>query len=206
CNRRGLPVITATQMLESMVRDPRPTRAEASDVANAILDGTDAVMLSAETAAGAYPARAVEMMHRIAAETEASMDFGGSRSRRRAGTDIDALSEAANVIARAIHPHSIVVLTTSGVTARSIAAERSGTPVVALTDCERTYHALNLFWGINPILEAGRPQTFEGLAEHAEKTLLDRKLAAKGEKILVIGGLPAGTPRGANFVKIHTLG
>ena len=203
CNRRGLPVITATQMLESMIHDPRPTRAEASDVANAIIDGTDAVMLSGETAAGAFPVRAVEMMHRIAIETEAAIEFKASPLRRR--TEIDALSEAANVIARAITPRCIAVLTTSGHTARSVAAERSKTPVVALTGDEDVYHALNLFWGIKPVLAPGVAGSFEGLVDLAGKVLRERNLADVGERVLVIGGIPSGNPRGANFVKIHVV-
>ncbi|SDT88352.1 pyruvate kinase [Verrucomicrobium sp. GAS474] len=207
CNRRGLPVITATQMLESMINDPRPTRAETSDVANAIIDGTDAVMLSGETAAGAFPVRAVEMMHRIAVEVEAGIDFKSYPTLRRG--DADALAEGANVIARSIEPHSIVVLTTSGHTARAVAAERSRTPVIAVTGNERVYHALNLFWGIKPLLELPSPgapsDSFDDLVRDAEKALRRRSLAPSGSRILILGGVPSNTPRGANFVKIHTL-
>ena len=146
CNRQGLPVITATQMLESMIHDSRPTRAEASDVANAIIDGTDAVMLSGESAIGAFPVRAVEMMARIAAEVEASIEPKAYPASNP--TDAHALSEAATAIARVVDLRGLVVLTTSGYTARLVAAERSKTPLLALTTDAGVYHALNLFWGI----------------------------------------------------------
>ena len=203
CNRRGLPVITATQMLESMIHDPRPTRAEASDVANAIIDGTDAVMLSGESAIGAFPVRAVEMMARIAAEVEA-----GTESKVYPATDptdSHALSEAATVAARLVDLRGIAVLTTSGHTARLVAAERSKTPLFALTTDDHVYHALNLHWGIKPLLVEGIPESFEDLVKQAESTLLDRGLVASGDKILVIGGVPPGQRLGSNFIKIQVV-
>jgi pyruvate kinase len=203
CNRKGLPVITATQMLESMIHEPRPTRAEASDVANAIIDGTDAVMLSGESAIGAYPVRAVQMMARIASEVEAKVE---SKSYPATDpTDPHALSEAATHIGRLVHLRGIVVLTTSGYTARLVAAERSKTPLFALTTDAEVYHSLNLFWGIKPLLVEGVPDNFEGLVAHAEATLRARNSVRAGDKILVLGGVPAGHPRGSNFLKIHTV-
>ncbi|HEY5812749.1 MAG TPA: pyruvate kinase [Terrimicrobiaceae bacterium] len=204
CNRRGIPVITATQMLESMIRDPRPTRAEASDVANAIIDGTDAVMLSGESAVGAFPVRAVEMMGRIAREVESSISFKTYSAQGRGVAY--ALSEAAKTIARTIEPSCIVVLTTTGRTAHWIAAERPKTSVVAIARRKQVYHALNLFWGLKPLLVSTSPTDFEGLVKQAESTLLARGLAAVGDKILVIGGVPAPSPHGANFLKVHTVG
>jgi pyruvate kinase len=203
CNRKGLPVITATQMLESMIHDPRPTRAEASDVANAIIDGTDAVMLSGESAIGAFPVRAVEMMARIAAEVETGTDAKVYPTNDP--TDSQALSEAATLVARTIELRAIAVMTTSGHTARLVAAERSKTPVFALTTDEDVYHALNLHWGIKPLLVSDVPEGFDGLVKQAEATLLDRGVAGPGDKILVVGGVPAGKIRGSNFVKIHTV-
>jgi pyruvate kinase len=203
CNRRGVPVITATQMLESMIHDPRPTRAEASDVANAIIDGTDAVMLSGESAVGAFPVRAVEMMARIAGEVEAAITFKNYPV--EGGGNADALSEAAKVIAQTIEPSCIVVLTTTGHTAHAIAAERPKTSVIAISRNERVYHALNLFWGLKPILVRESFADFEGLVKQAESTLLSLGLANPGEKILVVGGVPAPSPLGANFIKIHSI-
>ncbi len=203
CNRKGLPVITATQMLESMINEPRPTRAEASDVANAIIDGTDAVMLSGESAVGAYPVRAVEMMARIACEVESRIEFKDYPPSEQ--TPAHAISQAANIIGKIINPCSIVVLTASGHTARLVAAERPRAAVIALTSSPAVYHNLNLVWGIKPVLVPAEPQTFEGLVELAESTLLQRHLASAGDKIVVLGGLPAGQRLGTNFLKIHTV-
>jgi pyruvate kinase len=203
CNRLGLPVITATQMLESMVRESRPTRAEASDVANAIIDGTDAVMLSGESAIGAYPVRAVEMMVRIASEVEAGIDFKTYPADEP--TDSHALSEGVTAVARVVSLRAIVVLTTSGYTARLAAAERLKIALFALTTDPRVYHSLNLHWGIKPLVVEGVPGSFEGLVEQAEATLRARNLVSSGDKILVIGGVPPGTARGSNFMKIHLI-
>jgi pyruvate kinase len=203
CNRMGLPVITATQMLESMIREARPTRAEASDVANAIIDGTDAVMLSGESAIGAYPVRAVEMMARIATEVEASISFKAFPAHEP--SDSHALSEGATAVARVIKLRAIVVLTTSGHTARLLAAERSKTALFALTTDATVYHSLNLHWGIKPLVVSGVPATFEGLVDQAGAALRARGLVDAGDKILVIGGVPPGQRRGSNFMKVHLI-
>lgn len=203
CNRLGLPVITATQMLESMIRESRPTRAEASDVANAIIDGTDAVMLSGESAIGAYPVRAVEMMARIAKEVEAGIDFKAYPATEP--SDSHALSEGATAIANVLTLRAIVVLTTSGHTARLVAAERSKTALFALTTDASVYHALNLHWGIKPLLVAGIPDSVEASVQQAEATLRSGNLATSGDKILVIGGVPPGKSRGSNFMKLHLI-
>jgi pyruvate kinase len=201
CNRLGLPVITATQMLESMIRESRPTRAEASDVANAIIDGTDAVMLSGESAIGAYPIRAVEMMARIATEVEAGIGFKAYPADEP--SNAHALSEGATAVARVVDLRAIVVLTTSGHTARLVAAERSKTALFALTNDANVYHSLNLHWGIKPLVVAGTPSNFEGLVEQAETALRARHLVSPGDKILVIGGVPPGERHGSNFMKLH---
>jgi pyruvate kinase len=204
CNRAGKPVITATQMLESMIHEPRPTRAEASDVANAIIDGTDCIMLSGETAAGDFPVKAVEMMVKIACEVETKIEF---KTYPPAGSqDIMALSEAANVIGRVSAVKCIVVLTTSGRSALFVAAERPKIPIFAITPNVQVYHGLNLLWGISPLLCQGAPHSFEGLISFAEKALLRIQAIQKGDKILILGGVPAGIPGGTNFVKIHTAG
>ncbi|HRE79465.1 MAG TPA: pyruvate kinase [Opitutaceae bacterium] len=201
CNRMGLPVITATQMLESMIRESRPTRAEASDVANAIIDGTDAIMLSGESAVGAYPVRAVGMMVRIATEVEASIAFKAYSATDP--SDAHALSEGATAVAKLLNLRAIVVLTTSGYTARLVAAERSKTALFALTTDSNVYHALNLHWGIRPLLVEGTEQSFEDLVDKAETILRTRNLVSSGDKILIIGGVPPRKVRGSNFLKIH---
>jgi pyruvate kinase len=203
CNRRGIPVITATQMLESMIREPCPTRAETSDVANAIIDGADAVMLSGESAVGAYPVKAVQMMVRIAHEVEQQIEFKTYPPAEQ--TETHALSEAANVIEKLLRPHCIVVFTTTGFTARLVAAERPRAPVLALTANPDVYHGLNLLWGVKPLLVQRQPETFEGLIELADSTLRQRNLVGSGDKILVLGGVPTKQPRGTNFIKIHTV-
>ena len=204
CNRIGKPVITATQMLESMMYEARPTRAEASDVANAIIDGTDCIMLSGETAAGKFPVRAVEIMSKIATEVERQIEF--KTYPPEGNQDIMALSEATNIIEKIADPHCIVVMTTSGRSARFVAAERPKTPIYALTTSLNVYHELNLLWGINPILVSEISSTFDNLIKLAASTLVERGLAASGDKIIVVGGVPAGIPGGSNFIKIHIVG
>lgn len=203
CNRKGKTVITATQMLESMIVEPRPTRAEASDVANAVIDGTDAIMLSGETAAGKYPVKAVEMMDRIARDVESKIDF--KTYPPEGGTDIEALCEAVNRMEKIIRPACIVVLTSSGRSAQFVAAERPDAPVYALTTHPEVYHGLNLLWGITPILIEDHPDTFEEMVAMTEANLLSRKLAVPGNKILLLGGIPPHRAGGTNFLKVHTV-
>jgi pyruvate kinase len=203
CNRKGIPVITATQMLESMIHEPRPTRAEASDVANAIIDGTDAIMLSGETAMGDFPVKAVEMMVKIALDVEAKIEF---KTYPPTGhSEIIALCRAANQIEDVVNPACIVVLTTSGRSARFIAAERPDSPVFAFTTHLKVYHGLNLLWGIRPLLIEEHPGTFEEMVSVAEKNLAARHLVASGDKILLLGGIPAHDAGGTNFIKVHTI-
>jgi len=204
CNRVGKPVITATQMLESMMHEPRPTRAEASDVANAIIDGTDCIMLSGETAAGDFPVKAVQMMDKIAREVESQIEF--KTYFPEGNLDIMALSEAANVIEKITKSACIAVHTTSGRSARFVAAERPKTPIYAMTTSLNVYHGLNLLWGIEPILVSEQSSSFDDLVTLAERTLLEKELIKPGEKIIVVGGVPAGTPGGTNFIKIQTIG
>lgn len=203
CNRTGAPVITATQMLESMIRDAQPTRAETSDVANAIIDGTDAVMLSGESAVGAYPVEAVEMMARIATEVESGIAF--KRYPTQGKTEAHALSSAIRAFTEKIQPKLIVVFTATGFTTLAVAAERLQTPVIALTSLVPLYHALNLVWGIRPLLIQETPQTAESLVALAVSTLAHRDLASTGDELLIVGGVPAGVPQGANFIKVHTV-
>ncbi len=201
CNELGLPVITATQMLESMIVNPRPTRAEVNDVSNAILDGTDAVMLSAETASGDYPIEAVQMMVRIALETEA-----GGRTARQPScqrlTQARAVSHAARALAEEVSVKAIVVFTRSGNSARLISNDRPRTPIIAYTPSACIYRRLALWWGIWPHCIELRGTT-EELIEVVERRLLEDKLVQQGENVVIMGGLPIAGLAKTNFVKLH---
>ena len=143
------------------------------------------------------------MMDRIASEVEGGIEFKTYPASDP--SDSHALSEAATAITRVIDLHGIAVLTTSGYTARLMAAERPKTPLFALTPDAGIYHSLNLFWGLKPLLIEGIPETFEALVQQAESALLKLQLVSPGNKILVVGGLPAGEARGSNFIKIHAV-
>ncbi|MGG6242331.1 pyruvate kinase [Nodosilinea sp. AN01ver1] len=203
CNRRCIPVITATQMLESMIQNPRPTRAEASDVANAILDGTDAVMLSGESAVGAFPVRAVEMLARIAGDVEQDLRFDNQPA--ALSDETHALSEALNAIDSTLDLKYIVCFTETGYSATIASGERPNALVVACTPKTTVYHWMNLIWGVKPILLDDFPQSFEDMVAVAEGSLRSRHLVEPGDKLLVMGGVPANTPKGTNFLKIHTV-
>ena len=203
CNLRSLPVITATQMLESMIEHPRPTRAEASDVANAIIDGTDAVMLSGESAVGKFPLRAVQMLARIAIDVEPDLDFVNNPPEKSDVTH--ALSEALNVIDKILDLQCIVAFTESGYTAMIAAGERPKAPEVAFTPDRDVYHRLNLVWGVKPILVSESATTFEAMTQQAEFYLLQRHMASPGDQILITGGIPSNRPQGTNFMKIQTI-
>ncbi|MEA5451439.1 pyruvate kinase [Leptolyngbya sp. CCNP1308] len=203
CNTRCIPVITATQMLESMIHNPRPTRAEASDVANAILDGTDAVMLSGESAVGAFPVRAVEMLARIAIDVEQDLQFINQPA--ALNDETHALSEALNAIDSTLDLKYIVCFTETGYTATIASGERPNAIVVACTPKPTVYHWMNLIWGVKPVLLDDFPRSFEEMVTTAESSLLSRGLVEPGDKLLVLGGVPANTPKGTNFLKIHTV-
>ncbi|MDY7014077.1 MAG: pyruvate kinase [Cyanobacteriota bacterium] len=203
CNQAGIPVITATQMLESMIDNARPTRAEASDVANAIIDGTDAVMLSGESAVGKHPVKAVEMMTRIAATIEPELQFENLPPAE--SDETHALSEALNTMDKILDLRWIAAFTTTGYTAKLAAAERLKAPVVAFTPDPLVYHRLNLIWGVTPLLLGDPVSCVESLIHAIEKQLKQRKMVELGDKILVLGGSPIQQSRGTNFVKIHTI-
>jgi len=203
CNQKSIPVITATQMLDSMIHNPRPTRAEANDVANAIIDGTDAVMLSGESAVGEYPVEAVKMLAKIATDVEPEIQFVNYPP-----SEIDethAISEALNVIDKTLELQCIVALTASGYTAKLAAAERPRVPVVAFTPDRQVYLRLNLVWGVRPILLEQEGDSFEEILIRMEACLLERNFASPGDKVLVLGGIPAHKTRGTNFLTIHTI-
>jgi pyruvate kinase len=204
CNFHSIPVITATQMLESMIDHARPTRAEASDVANAIIDGTDAVMLSGESAVGKFPLRAVQMLARIATDVEPEISFVNDPPDYNDVTH--ALSEALNVIDRVLDLHCIVAYTESGYSAMIAAGERPRVPVVAFTPDRDVYHRLNLVWGVKPILISEPATTFEEMTKLAETCLIERDLASPGDQVLVMGGIPSNQPQGTNFLKLQTIG
>ncbi|MEA5508338.1 pyruvate kinase [Crocosphaera sp. UHCC 0190] len=204
CNFRGKPVITATQMLDSMINNPRPTRAEASDVANAIIDGTDAVMLSGESAVGDYPIKAVEMLAKIAKEVEKDLHFPNLPPSDKDETR--ALSEALNVIDKTLDLRYIVTFTTSGYTALIASKERPSVPVIAITPHVKVYHRLNLIWGVIPMLINDQVDSFEELVNQAENCLIQKDLVLPGDKILIMAGIPTKKAKGTNFLKIHTIG
>ena len=206
-NRYGRPVITATQMLESMVQHPRPTRAEASDVANAILDGTDAVMLSAETAAGLHPVLAVQAMRRIAnAAEQAPVARGQGIDRLQPGqaTIEETIASASVTAVRLLGSTNIVVFTKSGFSARIVAARRPGVRIVVLTDNLRTYRQLAMVWGVVPIL-VPHCDTYDQMAELAREHLCQRGLAKPGDKIVVTAGVPFDVPGSTNQLKVETV-
>ncbi|MBD3883586.1 pyruvate kinase [Phormidium tenue FACHB-886] len=203
CNQIGIPVITATQMLESMIQNPRPTRAEASDVANAILDGTDAIMLSGEAAVGNYPVQAVEMMARIAHEVEKDLKFVNHPPAK--SDETHALSEALNAIDQSLDLRCIVAFTATGYAAQLAAEERPRAPVIGLTPNRYVYHCLNLIWGLHPILIEEEVETFETAIRQAEACVLEHRLAAPGDRILIMGGIPMQASGGTNFLKIHQI-
>jgi pyruvate kinase len=206
-NQLGRPVITATQMLESMVEHPRPTRAEASDVANAILDGTDAVMLSAETARGAYPELAVRAMRRIVAEIE-KRGVVPRREERRAGPAVASTEETIAAATRAaavlLGAPLVVVFTKSGFSARIVASQRPDVPILGLTPVERTYHQLSLIWGVIPAL-APPVDSYVQMFEFARQDILRRGLAKEGDRVLVTAGVPFDVPGTTNLLKVEVV-
>ncbi|HEU4800689.1 MAG TPA: pyruvate kinase [Gemmatimonadales bacterium] len=222
-NLAAKPVITATQMLESMIHAPRPTRAEVSDVANAILDGTDAVMLSAETAIGDYPLQAVQAMVRIAAELEqrrpprsTALDLaagrgseGDPRLGRRESDHGGARTETAIAVATCaaadlMRSPVIVCFTSSGFTARTVASYRPGVPIFALTTEPETFRQLALIWGVVPALVDHLP-TYEDMLPEARKRLLEAGLAETGDRVVVTAGVPWDRPGTTNLLKVETV-
>ena len=199
------PVITATQMLESMTQNPRPTRAEASDVANAIFDGTDAVMLSAETAAGRYPVESVAMMARIIEEAEASIrDFPRTMPQEQLKV-AETVAELVCHASRELHMKLIAVFTHSGFTARLVSRYRPQAPIIAFSPEAETRRRLALIWGVVP-KNIRDVRKIDGLAEIAEVRLLEERLVRKGDVIAIVAGTPMGVRGTTNFMKFHTIG
>jgi pyruvate kinase len=208
-NACGKLVIVATQMLESMMHEPRPTRAEASDVANAVIDGADVVMLSGETAVGEYPVKTVEMMARIVEEAERSGRHGDLGARpgveSAASTYAHAISHAAREIAHDMELKAIVAFSQSGFTARLIAKDRPQVPILAVTPMEPVYRQMGLLWGITPLLSPFTEDT-DGMIHLVERELVEQGHLAHGDLVVIIGGMPVATRGKTNFIKIHRVG
>lgn len=208
CNLAGKPVITATQMLDSMVRSSRPTRAEASDVANAIFDGTDAVMLSGETAIGAFPCEAAETMARIAKRTEEALDYKELLENFQLVVDhsvTDAISYATCRAAQDLGAAAIISATQSGHTARMVSKYKPKAPIIAVTPAEKVAAALTLTWGIYPLLCPPTASTDE-IFNTAVKVALEAELIHNGDLIILTAGVPVGVPGTTNFLRIETIG
>jgi len=209
CNRAGKPVVTATQMLESMIHNPRPTRAEASDVANAIFDGTDAVMLSGETAAGKYPVEAVETMARIAQRAEAALHYEEMLGKRRAVTPqrtvTDAISYATCATAQDLGAAAIITSTESGHTAKMVSKYRPQAPIVAVTPHARVMRKLALVWGVQPLLVGVGKNTDEMMAAAVEVSL-SAGLIKGGDLVVITAGVPVGVHGTTNLIRVHTVG
>ena len=213
-NLYGRPVITATQMLESMIEHPRPTRAEASDVANALFDGTDAVMLSGETAAGKYPFLAVEAMVRIAGEIEKTTAFEEGpkydipviHHLRVGATPTEHAIAAATVEAvRLLGAPAVVTFTRSGGTSRLVSSYRPPVPILGLCDDERTWRQLSLVWGVIPALFHQAEPTYEGMLEFARNFLLQHRIAKPGQRIVVTAGIPFHVAGTTNMLRVEEL-
>ncbi|MGI9950895.1 pyruvate kinase [Moorellaceae bacterium AZ2] len=208
CNQAGKPVITATQMLESMIANPRPTRAETTDVANAIFDGTDAIMLSGETAVGRYPVEAVATMARIAQRAEKSLPYEEILKRKGLAderTATDAISHASCTIALELGAKAIITPTASGATARRVAKYRPPAPILATSADERVLNQLCLVWGVEPLL-VGRAQGTDEMVQAAVNAAVASGQVQEGDLVVITAGVPAFIPGRTNLLKIHIVG
>jgi len=208
CNEYGKPVITATQMLDSMIRNRQPTRAEVTDVANAIFDGTDAIMLSGETAIGRFPIESVEIMSKIALEAENSIDYSRllkEKTERVANTVTEAIAQASVEIAYDLQAAAIVTPTSSGATPRAVSKYRPAAPIIAAAMSAATWRQLALSWGVYPVLVKPAHDTDAMIAE-AIDAIMQKNLIKRGETIVLTAGVPAGVPGGTNLIKVHVAG
>ena len=202
------PVITATQMLDSMIKNPRPTRAETSDVANAIYQGTGAIMLSGETAAGAYPIEAVRTMARIAERTEKDIDYSREFKPRRSAERPDvtnAISHATCTTAMDLNAAAIVAVTKSGRTVGRIAKYRPSCPIIGCATHSRVCRQLSLMWGVIPV-EMQEEETADDLFDHAVKLSEDKKLISRGDLVVITAGVPLGLSGTTNMLKVQVAG
>ncbi|HUC92692.1 MAG TPA: pyruvate kinase [Paenibacillus sp.] len=208
CNRAGKPVITATQMLDSMQRNPRPTRAEASDVANAIFDGTDAIMLSGETAAGKYPVESVLTMSRIAERAESALHYREiftKQANAQQTSVTEAISQAVANSALDLNASAIITSTESGYTARMISKYRPKSPIIAVTPVEQVMRKLQLVWGVIPAHGTSASTTDE-MFDIAVNGAIGTGLVRLGDTVVITAGVPVGLSGTTNLIKIHTVG
>ena len=204
----GKQVITATQMLDSMMKHPRPTRAEATDVANAIYDGTSAIMLSGETAAGLYPVEAVRTMVKIASRTEQDIDYTGRFKQRESVSNPDitnAISHATCTTASDLNAAAIITVTRSGRTARMVSKYRPGIPIIGCSMSEKNCRQLNLSWGVTPLL-LERKENADELFEHAVDEAEKAGLVESGDITVLTAGIPLGVSGTTNMIKVHVVG
>lgn len=208
CNLAGKPVITATQMLESMIGNRRPTRAEVTDVANAILDGTDAVMLSGETAIGEFPVDTVTTMSKIAVQAEISLNHRHVTKQQTHGAEksvTDAIAQGTVDIAIDLQAKAIITPTSSGATARAVSKYRPETPIIAAATTRATYRQLALSWGIYPVVVAQTRNT-DDMLEEAVGGAKRAKLVHDGDVVVLTAGVPAGVPGRTNLIKVQVVG
>ncbi|GAE27899.1 pyruvate kinase [Halalkalibacter wakoensis JCM 9140] len=208
CNAVAKPVITATQMLDSMQRNPRPTRAEASDVANAIFDGTDAIMLSGETAAGDYPVESVQTMHNIATRTEQALNYAAmlrKKTKEETTTITSAIGQSVAHTAMNLSASVILSATESGHTARIVSKYRPKSPIVAVASNPKVIRKLNLVWGVTPILGNEASSTDE-MFESTIGTALESGSIKQGDLVVITAGVPVGESGTTNIMKVHVIG
>lgn len=208
CNRAGKPVITATQMLESMMHQPRPTRAEVTDISNAIFDGTDAIMLSGETAAGQYPVEALKTMARVAERTEEDLRFREVLARRSVAqprTVTDAISHATCQAATDLGAAAIITSTSSGYTARMVSKYRPLAPIVAVTPRRTVVRRLSLVWGVRPLI-AAQTESTDAMIREAVQGALGSDLVKQGDLVVITAGVPVGVKGTTNLLKVHVVG
>lgn len=204
----GKPVITATQMLDSMMRNPRPTRAEVTDVANAILDGTSAIMLSGETAAGKYPVESVKTMYNIAIKTEESLNYSGLLKERSTETEIsttNAIGRATCYTAQDLEAAAIITATSSGYTSKAISKFRPKAPIIAVTTTEEVMRQLSLEWGVYPVL-APNSETTDEVISNSVESAIKSGYVKEGDLVVITAGIPAGLSGSTNLIKVHTIG
>lgn len=208
CNLHGKPVITATQMLDSMIRNPRPTRAEVSDVSTAILDGTDAIMLSGETASGKYPVESVKQMFEIARVTEESLDYGSilqEKSKVKDTNITNAIGHATCTSAHGLKASAILTPTTSGHTAMVVSKFRPKAPIVAFTPSEQVARYLSLVWGVRPLVRV-HVRSEEEVFREAIETSLKKGIVQEGDLVVLTAGAPMGVGGTTNMLRIHEIG